>query len=131
MLKVMQYIDIEERNRIVIISIKDAFTFNGNDEFESSFKKYANKDYDAVALDLKNVLYIDSFGISRIIKISRLFISNAPKFVLINMNESISHIFKITTFDKIFTIMTEDEFTQKFFKNTSQGIHTSEIKSLS
>ena len=114
MLKVMQYVDIEEKDRVVIISMKDEFTFNGNDEFESSFKKYANKDYDAVALDLKNVLYIDSFGISRIIKISRLFIGNAPEFVLINMNESISYIFKITTFDKIFTIMTEDEFTEKY-----------------
>ena len=108
-------VNVEERDQAVIITIDGILSYNGNDEFDNSFRKYAHSKLDVIALNLKNVLYIDSFGMSRIIKVSRAFIDTRTDFVLINLSDYMLHIFKITTLDKIFKIMNDKEFLAKYF----------------
>jgi len=114
----MLTIDVREKDRAVIISLCGELSFGFVEEFENIFKKYMYSDLDVIALDLKNVPYLDSFGISRIIKISRSFIGKGTGFVLINMNESIHQIFRMATFDRIFNIMTEDDFNLTYLPSS-------------
>lgn len=111
----MLEIEIEERDNTVVICITGVLSMGTVDEFDHAFKKFVNSKLDAVALDLRNMAFLDSFGMNRIIKVSRLFAGSGTGFVLINMNDAIRNTFAITTFDKLFTIMSGDEFNRKYF----------------
>lgn len=110
----MMQIDIEEKDNVAVISVTGELSLHGIGGFEKAFAKYPGSDFDVIALDLKHMPYIDSFGISRIIKVSRMFIADNKKFVLINMNENVHHLFKMSTFDRLFNIMTGNEFEHEF-----------------
>lgn len=112
----MLKIDVEECGSVVTVSLIGELSFSYVEEFESVFKKYVKSDFNVIALDLKNVPYLDSFGISRIIKVSRFLIAGGSEFVLINMNEHIHQIFRMATFDKLFNIMTKEEFLLAYFQ---------------
>ncbi len=111
----MMKIDILEKEDGVIISIEGDISFTTVDTFENAYKKYMNSTLKVIALDLLNMPSLDSFGISRIIKMSRSFTENGKDFVLINMNENIHQIFRMGTFDKLFTIMSSEDFYHKYF----------------
>jgi anti-sigma B factor antagonist len=112
----MLKITVEESDKTVIFVIEGKLTLISMKEFENLFNKYINSDMTVVALDLKNMPYMDSFGISRFVKIGRAFRGGSTEFVLINMNDHIQQIFRMSTFDRIFKIMTSDEFKDKYFQ---------------
>jgi len=115
----MAEISIEESGNSVIIRIAGEITMTTAADIDNACRKYIGTGLKAAALDLRSVLFIDSFGISRVIKLSKLFDAKGTDFVLINMNDNISQIFKIATFDKLFTIMTNDEFKNKYLNQRS------------
>jgi anti-sigma B factor antagonist len=106
---------IDEKDDTAIISISGEITMTTVTDIDNACKKFVNSGLRVFAIDLKNVIFIDSFGISRIIKQSKAFAANGTDFVLINLNDNISQIFKIATFDKLFTIMNQSEFDSKYF----------------
>jgi len=110
-------IRVEEKDNTVIIIISGEITMTTAEDIDNASRKYLNSDLQVMALDLKNVIFIDSFGISRIIKQSKAFSAKGIEFVLINLNDNIRQIFKIATFDKLFTIMTNAEFTGRYFES--------------
>ena len=112
----MAEVSIEEKNNAVIVSVSGEITMTTVNEIDFVCKPYVNSDIEVIAIDLKLVMFIDSFGISRIIKISKAFSAQNKTFVLINMNENIHQIFKIATFDKLFTIMTKPEFMMTYMQ---------------
>jgi len=110
----MAEISIEEKKNTVVVSISEEITMTTVNDIENACKKFLNSKIKVLALDLKNVQFIDSFGISRVIKLSKAFIGNGIEFVLINMNDNIHQVFKIATFDRLFTIMSKEEFTETY-----------------
>lgn len=115
----MSGISVEESNGAVILYISGEITMITVNDIDNVCKKYLNSDINVLAFDLKGVQFIDSFGISRIIKESKAFSSRGIDFVLINLNDKIMQIFKIATFDKLFNIMTTDEFNKKYLPSHS------------
>lgn len=109
-INVMMRIETEELDQAVIVHIFGELSMNDIEKFENAFKELLNSKPVVIGLDLKNVPYVDSFGISRMVKISRAVIELGIDFVLINMNENVLQVFRMTTFDKIFRILTRKEF---------------------
>lgn len=110
----MERFEVDEKGNVVIVRIAGELTLTDIKEFDGIFNKYLKSKFEVIALDLYEMPFLDSFGISRLVKISRAFTGIAD-FVLINMNDNIYQTFKMSTFDKIFTIMTEKEFRYKYF----------------
>ncbi len=110
----MLQIDIEEKDKVVIISVNGELSLHSVNGFENAFKKYPASDFNVVALDMKHMPYIDSFGMSRMIKISRLFSATGKDFVLVDMNDNVYQIFKMSTFDRFFNIMSGEEFELEY-----------------
>jgi anti-anti-sigma factor len=111
----MLEINFEEHKNGVIVILNGELSFSFVKEFEKVFDKYYNSEYTVAALDLKDVLYLDSFGISRIIKVSREFKTRSIDFVLINVNDNIHQILRMATFDKVLNIMSKDVFVERYF----------------
>ncbi len=110
----MSVFNVEEQNNAVIIYISGEITMITVNEIDNVCKQYLNSDIDVLAFDMRSVQFIDSFGISRVIKQLKAFSLQGTEFVLINLNDNIKQIFKIATFDKIFNVMTKDEFDSKY-----------------
>lgn len=111
----MMKIAVQERDEGIIIGIEGEISFTTVDKFENTYQKYTGSAVKVIALDLIGMPSLDSFGISRIIKMSRVISESRKDFVLINMNENIHQIFRMGTFDKIFTIMSGEDFHHKYF----------------
>ncbi len=112
----MADISAEKINEIAIVSISGEISMSTVSYIDDACREYLVPETKVFALDMRGVTFIDSFGISRILKISKAYSANDSKFLLINMNDNIRQIFKIATFDKFFTIMTKSEFDNKYFQ---------------
>ncbi len=112
----MNLVSIEEIGTAVILSISGEITMITFTDIDNACKKFINSNLKVIAFDFHNLEFIDSFGISRVIKQSKAFSEKGTEFVLINMNDNISQIFKIATFDRLFTIMTKKEFTDTYLQ---------------
>ncbi len=110
----MLEIGFAEKGTIVIVSIAGELSMRTVSDFDLSFKKYINSGFEVVALDLQYMSFLDSFGMNRIIKISRPFVESGKEFVLINMNDAILNTFRIAAFDTLFAIMSGDDFRKKY-----------------
>lgn len=106
----MLTIDIEVKGTIVVFSIQGEISPANSREFSSAFEKYLGTDCSVMAIDLKKVRYIDSFGISKLVKLSRAFAETGGEFLIVNMNDNIRQIFRMATFDKMFKILTDEQF---------------------
>jgi len=113
----MPDIIVEENGDVVVIILSGEITMLTVKDIDHVCKKYLNSNLKVLALDLRSVQFIDSYGISRIIKILRAFTIAGAEFVLINMNDNIRLVFKIATFDKMFTIMTKEEFSNTYLRS--------------
>jgi anti-sigma B factor antagonist len=122
-------IDVEKKDKAVIVSIAGELSLDDAEKFEDAFKQHLNSKLDVVALNLKQVHYLNSFGMSRILKISRAFAETDTEFVLINMNDNIYQIFRMSTFDKIFKIFSGEEFNKKYIPAAAPDPESSKVKS--
>ena len=118
----MIQIEISERANIVTVSVAGELSTITAKEFDSAFEKYLVSGCKVLALDLKKMPYLDSFGISRLMKLSQGLKSANVEFIIINLNEHIRQIFHMGTFDKIFNIMSGDDFESRFFPHGDSGI---------
>ncbi len=67
-----------------------------------SFEEFQEKSLEKVILDLSEVDYIDSSGIGLLIAQATKYKDKQIKFVLASINKSIEHVFKVTSFAKLF-----------------------------
>ncbi len=112
----MLSISAEERDKIVLIRLSGELTPMEAKAFDRTVDHYKSLPFDVIAIDLKKFPYIDSFGITRFMKLSRALKEKDAELVLVNMNENIHQIFKMGTFDRLFKILTVDEFSEEYFQ---------------
>lgn len=110
----MLTIDVEEKGKILIFSIQGEILPATSREFDRAFEKYISNEYAVMAIDLKKIKYIDSYGLSRLVKLSRAFTKTGGEFLFVNMNENIRQIFRMATLDRMFTIKTGEEFASAY-----------------
>jgi len=67
-----------------------------------SFEEFQEKALEKVILDLSEVDYIDSSGIGLLIAQATKYKDKQIKFVLASINKSIEHVFRVTSFAKLF-----------------------------
>ncbi len=111
----MLQIDVDDRGSGVVVKAAGELSLIEIPSFEQTFKRYHESKLDVVALDLSEMPFIDSFGISRIIKLSRKFTESGTDFVLIELNDKIQEVFRMGTLDRFFSIMKKGEFDKKYF----------------
>ncbi len=67
-----------------------------------AFEDFQDKPLTKVILDLSGVDYIDSSGIGLLIAQATKYRDKKIKFYLASINKSIEHVFKVTSFAKLF-----------------------------
>ena len=67
-----------------------------------AFDEFQDKKLEKVILDLSEVDYIDSSGIGLLIAQATKLRDKQIRFILAGINQSIEHVFKVTSFAKLF-----------------------------
>lgn len=112
----MAEISTDKKNDVAVVSITGEISLTTVEYIDKACREFLTPDVRVFALDMRGVTFIDSFGISRILKISKAYSCNETQFLLINLNDNIKQIFKIATLDNFFTILSKNEFENKYLQ---------------
>jgi len=80
--------------------------------YENTFEK----GYKKVLLDFSKTKYIDSTGLGIIVAIHKQSLMNAGAAAIINLDNNIKSLFKMTALDRIFNIFDDEESAVGFLK---------------
>ena len=113
-------IDIKHtENNIVIIIPKMRLTYDVSIEFENSIRNVIAQDKYNLLIDLKNVDYVSSRGISIILRYYEELKNKDGRLRLCNVTKKVLNIFRIIRLDKFFkeesVTRTADQAIQTFF----------------
>ncbi len=112
----MLTIDIEIKGKIILFIMQGEITPGTTKDFDRAMYKYLSEDYSVIGIDMKKIPYIDSYAISRLIKLSRIVKEKGGELVLMNMNDNIYQIFRMANFDRFFTIISGEEFVRTYLR---------------
>lgn len=108
--------EIEKKSRpgIAICELHGKFDIEQAEKFESVFSEMISDKPAQIGLDLDDVNYIDSSAIGSIIKSLNLIKNYGGEMILFGLKPMILNVFKLAKLDNFFTILTTEEFDDKY-----------------
>jgi len=105
---------IEKFPEITIINLNGEFYVANVVKFEDVWNTQVKNKPEVIAINCKELTYIDSSAIGTLVKCLNNAIHNNIKLQFFDMNASIMNIFKTAKLDKFFTITTREKLDQDF-----------------
>lgn len=106
----MVSIEIDDRGVIKIIRIKGEFFLGYVHQVEDTWNKLAAMAPEIIAIDCRDMTFVDSSAIGTFVKFLHNSMSGNIKLIFFDLNDSISRIFGKAKLNKIFTILSREEF---------------------
>ncbi len=97
-----------------LISIRGRFTLMDKDDFQGVLADNVDLDSQDVALDLRELDYVDSSGIGDFIKLKMEATKRNNSVFVFGLKDAVEKAFKSARLDSVFTILSDDESNQKF-----------------
>ncbi|MFK5913755.1 MAG: STAS domain-containing protein [Woeseiaceae bacterium] len=96
--------DFLNNNKEFKLVISGAFDFSKVREFRKLVDVPEMKQVEKVTIDLYNTECIDSSGLGILLALQKDFHIDKQSFEIINANDAIKNIFKMTAFEKVVTV---------------------------
>ncbi len=113
----MAVIEIEDLGRVKIIKIKGEFFLQFIRPVEEAWNGLIAKGAEFIAIDCRDLVFLDSSAIGTLVKLLNYANTHNIKLVLFDLNESIVRIFNKAKLNKIFTILTREDFERLYLSN--------------
>ncbi len=101
-------------DRITIIKLTGEFFLSSIDEVRALWQREIESSPEVIAFDCANLNFIDSTAIGTLV----MFLNNSVKchitMVFIDPSDAVKKIFMTAKLNRIFTIMTAEEFSSEF-----------------
>ena len=107
-------IDIQRDENIVNIKLIGKYDLEELLFFNTVFSGEISKKPTVIALNLKELTYIDSSGIGSLIRYMNIAIKENIDFLCYNLNKNIENIFKVSKLDQFLQILTYEDFHKKY-----------------
>lgn len=114
----MVQIDITEQGASKIIRIKGEFFLGYVRQVEEVWNQLVASSPEVIAIDCKEMTFVDSSAIGTFVKFLHNSMALNFKLVFFDLNESISRIFSKAKLNKIFTILSREEFDSLYMKKS-------------
>lgn len=124
----MKYsLDKSERYSIIRIGQEKLDTSTAP-EYKSEFVKLQAEGNSNIIVDLSDVKYVDSSGLSALLVGNRCFSDGGGIFVLVGMNEHVMKLIKISQLDKVLNILPtrEEGIDAVFLHEIESGLQDEE-----
>jgi len=104
--------DINERylENIVILAVSGRLDAASSQILQKSFEKNVGQISPLLIIDMREVIFIDSTGLSLLVQYMKLCRERKGKLAIFGIRQSVRIIFELTRLDKVFNIfLTEEE----------------------
>ncbi|ABR31037.1 anti-sigma factor antagonist [Thermosipho melanesiensis] len=110
--------NIERKDGIPIVQITGEIDISN----AQNFKKFVldnilNKGEKNCILDFSNMSYIDSSGLGILVSLHKSFKINGGEIVLVNLNNNVQNLFRMTSLDKALNLKGSIDEAIKFLKH--------------
>ncbi len=95
---------IEIGEGVVVLEIKGQINFQNTQTLFKAILEIESKARKALILDLKEMEYIDGFGLSALVQVSKKISIMGSKLLLVEVNNETKHILRKTKFERWFDI---------------------------
>lgn len=110
----MMDLSVEESEKVTIIKVTGEFHIGNVNKFEELWHSLIEKQPPVIAIDCKDLEYIDSSAIGTLVKFLNNAMSKKINLLFFDLNKAILNIFKTARLDNFFTIITRDELESKY-----------------
>jgi anti-sigma B factor antagonist len=107
-------LNVEQKNSVVIVSIKGEFHIGNVNKFEELWHGLIEKKPEVIAINCKELEYIDSSAIGTLVKFLNNAMSKKIKLIFFDLNAAIQNIFKTARLDNFFTITTREKVEREY-----------------
>ena len=101
---------VEQKNDVAIIHIFGILNSQCIYEAEKIWNEQLESKPGTIALDFSGLDYVDSMGISGLVKLSKNCIINEVELILYAMSDDVKDLFEVASLDDYFNIMSKSEF---------------------
>ena len=108
-------INIEEREVVIILHVFGNLSMDTADTVEISWRDQLAKKPEAIALNFNGLEFIDSIGISCLIRLTKNAVLKNVELIFYDLSEPIETLFKTARINKYFNIMTKEDFESYYF----------------
>ena len=105
---------IENRDSITIIHLYGSLSMNTVNEFDLVCAKQTGLKPEVIAFEMENLEYIDSIGLSHFIQLLKRATVEEIELIFYNVSETVMQIFRSARFEKLFNILSADDFREKY-----------------
>ena len=104
----------EAKEKTAILFLEGKYDISEIIKFEGIFKETIKGMPERIALNLKNLIYIDSSGIGSIIRCMNFASRDNIAFICYDLSDPIFSVFQMAKLDQYIQIMTLEEFESSF-----------------
>lgn len=105
------------KDAIKVIKFSGSFTIQNFGKIsEYIYDEFNNCQCKMIVLDFKELIFITSFAIGKILSFYKTTKKNNVEFVLINLSQQSLTVFKMTKLDKLFVILKDIEEVENYYK---------------
>lgn len=105
---------VNKSGGILIIKILGRFTVEDKDEFMMITQDKMDMSSEGTCIDTSELKYIDSSGIGDLLKLKMEAAKQEHNIFIMGLNEAIEKVFKMARLDSVFTMITPEEFKEKY-----------------
>ena len=110
----MSSVGIEDKGEMIIAHLNGDLYIENMKEVEQILNEQISKHPKVMAMDCKNLAYIDSSAIAALVRLVRNGMKKNIELVFFDLNSSILQIFETVNLDKFFSLMARDKFMDKY-----------------
>ncbi len=99
----------ENRGDVSVCYIEGEVDINTAPSIKKTFDKITREKSSKVAINFKDVSYVDSSGLATLVEILKNMRTYGGKLKLTNLSPKIKSLFEITKLDKLFDIVSQEE----------------------
>lgn len=107
-------IGIEKSDRITYVSIEGDLYITNLAQFEQSWSEMAEGNPDVVAINCKEVAFIDSSALGSFAQMLKFLMGKNIKLVFYDLSIAVDNIFKLTKLDKFFKVTTLEQLKKEY-----------------
>ena len=121
----MMRISVEKYIHVTVITLRGSFDIGEVTDFENHFKSVLKDSPNNVAIQMKDLNYIDSSGIGSLIRCMNYALRDGIKLICYDLNSSIKMVFGVTRLEYFIEVLTESEFIEKYLNDSTPADHQS------
>ncbi len=107
-------ITIENRKKVSFVNIYGDFNISDVAAFESEWEKIVESQPELVAINCRNIAFIDSTALGTFVQFLKFLTSRNIKLIFFDLSIAVDRLFRATMLDKFLTVTTKEKIEMEY-----------------